>query len=56
MLDWRGYFVIPSNSDRRFILHLCESYDIRTVRAKRPINCRADGRGPVAELVIRNYS
>lgn len=55
-LDRRGCFVMLSNSDIDFIRRLYRGYDIRVVRAKRAINCRADGRGPVEELIIRNYA
>ncbi|NPV29138.1 MAG: DNA adenine methylase [Firmicutes bacterium] len=56
LLDRRGCFVMLSNSDTEFVRQLYRGYDIRVVYAKRAINCRADRRGPVSELVIRNYS
>lgn len=55
ILDQRGCLVMLSNSDMPFIRSLYEGYDIQVVQAKRAINSRADGRGPVNELVIRNY-
>lgn len=55
-LDRRGCFVMLSNSDTEFIRQLYEDYDMWAVRAKRAINCKADGRGSVTELVIRKYS
>jgi DNA adenine methylase len=55
-LDRRGCLVMLSNSDTSFIRELYKDYDIRVVYAKRAINCRADKRGPISELVIRNYS
>ena len=55
-LDRRGCLVMLSNSDTPFIRELYAAYDIRVVFAKRAINCRGDGRGPITELVIRNYS
>ncbi|WP_165859218.1 MULTISPECIES: DNA adenine methylase [Desulfofundulus] len=55
-LDRRGCLVMLSNSDTPFIRELYKNYDIQVVYAKRAINCRADKRGPIAELVIRNYS
>ncbi len=50
-----GCRVMLSNSDTPFIRQLYREFDIRTVTARRVINCRASGRGPVSELVIRNY-
>lgn len=55
-LDRRGCLVMLSNSDTPFIRELYKNYDIQVVYAKRAINCRADKRGPISELVIRNYS
>lgn len=54
-LDALGCLVMLSNSDTPFIRDLYAGYDIQVVHARRNINCRAQGRGPVAELVIRNY-
>ncbi|SHE99390.1 DNA adenine methylase [Desulfofundulus australicus DSM 11792] len=55
-LDRRGCLVMLSNSDTPFIRELYKNYDIQVVYAKRAINCRADKRGPISELVIRNYN
>ena len=54
-LDLTGCLVMLSNSDTPFIRELYRGYDLRVVYAKRAINSRADGWGPVTELVIRNY-
>jgi len=54
-LDRRGCLVMLSNSDTPFIRQLYSGYDIQVVYARRAINCRADRRGPITELVIRNY-
>jgi len=54
-LDSRGCRVMLSNSDTPFIRDLYSGYDITVVTARRSINCRANGRSPVNELVIRNY-
>jgi len=54
-LDRRGCLVMLSNSDTEFIRGLYRGYDVRTVRARRAINSKAERRGPVSELVIRNY-
>lgn len=55
-LDQRGCQVMLSNSDTPLILELYKNYDIKRVTARRAINCRAESRGPINELVIRNYS
>lgn len=54
-LDRRGCLVMLSNSDTSFIRELYAGYDIRVVQARRAINCRPDRRGPINEVVIRNY-
>jgi DNA adenine methylase len=54
-LDSTGCLVMLSNSDTPFIRELYKGYDIQVVYAKRAINSRADRRGPITELVIRNY-
>lgn len=54
-LDKRGCLVMLSNSDTEFIRRLYAGYDIQTVYARRAINCRAERRGAISELVIRNY-
>jgi DNA adenine methylase len=55
MLDERGCKVMLSNSDTELIRRSYKGYDIQVVQARRAINCRADRRGPINELVIRNY-
>lgn len=55
-LNHRGCMVMLSNSDTPFIRDLYSDFCIQTVTARRAINCRAEGRGLVTELVIRNYS
>lgn len=55
MLDQRGCKVMLSNSDTELIRQLYEGFDIQTVLARRAINCCAERRGPINELVIRNY-
>lgn len=54
-LDGRGCLVMLSNSDTPFIRELYSGYDIQVVYARRAINCRPERRGPITELVIRNY-
>jgi DNA adenine methylase len=50
-----GCYLMLSNSDTPLIRDLYAGFRIETIAANRAINCRADGRGPVAELVIVNY-
>lgn len=45
-----------SNADTPLIRELYASFDIQTIQAPRAINSKADGRGNVSEVVIRNYS
>ncbi|RJQ27618.1 MAG: DNA adenine methylase [Peptococcaceae bacterium] len=54
-LDRRGCRLMLSNSDTPLIRELYGDYEIKVVTARRAINCRPDRRGPVTELVIRNY-
>ena len=56
-LDKRGCKVMLSNSDTKFIRDLYKDYKKYTavVNAKRFINCIAEKRGEVAEVVVRNY-
>jgi len=54
-LDAEGCYVMLSNSDTEFIRRLYRDYDIKVVYARRAINSKGDKRGPVKELVIRNY-
>jgi DNA adenine methylase len=51
-----GCYLMLSNSDAPLIRDLYAGFRIETIAANRAINCRADGRGPVAELVIANYT
>ncbi|MGE5542382.1 MAG: DNA adenine methylase, partial [Bacillota bacterium] len=50
--------VMLSNSDTEFVRRLYprDEFVVEVIQAKRPISCRAEGRGVVNELVIRNYS
>lgn len=56
-LDQRGAMLMLSNSDPgdQFFGDLYAGYTIERVPARRSINCRADRRGTVGELIIRNY-
>ncbi len=54
-LDRRGCLVAVSNSDTPDIRELYRGFHIETVRMPRSINCKADGRAPVHELLITNF-
>jgi len=54
-LNRRGCLLMLSNSDNEFIRELYEDFNIVTVQANRAINCRADRRGRISELLIMNY-
>lgn len=54
-LDRRGCKIMLSNSDVPFIRGIYAKYRIDTVAAPRAINCDADKRGLVSEVVVRNY-
>ena len=54
-LQERGVLVMVSNSDTAEIRDLYHGFDLTIVKAARAINCRADGRGVVNELVLRSY-
>lgn len=55
MLDKRGVKFLLSNSSCDFIERLYEGYIITRVGAKRTINARADKRGEINEVLVRNY-
>jgi len=62
-LDRRGHQWMLSNSDPHnvdpgddFFDELYRGFDIKRVVASRAINSKGDGRGKIAELVIRNYA
>lgn len=56
LLDDRGVKWMLSNSHTDFVLNLYQDkYHIRKVKASRAINCKADRRGKVAEVIVTNY-
>jgi DNA adenine methylase len=55
-LDRRGCRVMLSNSGNLEVLALYRGFDVTTLSARRSINSKIDARGPVTEVVIRNYS
>jgi DNA adenine methylase len=54
-LDAKHCNVMLSNSDTDYIRGLYKGYDMKVVYAKRAINSKGTKRGPIKELVIRNY-
>lgn len=62
-LDSKKAYLMLSNSDPKnedsnddFFETIYQGYKIERVPAKRYINCNAQKRGPINELIIRNYS
>lgn len=54
-LSAKGVKVMLSNSDVNAVWDLYKDFDIRRVTATRAINSKADGRGPITEVVVLNY-
>lgn len=54
-LSRRGCLVMLSNSESPSIRQLYAGFRIEQVHASRAINCRADRRGRVTELLVLNY-
>lgn len=54
-LDRCGVNVMLSNSDTPFIRALYEGHVVEKVQAARPINSKAERRGKISELIVRNY-
>lgn len=56
ILDAKKVKWMLSNSHTEFVLGLYQDkYHIRKVEASRAINCKADKRGKVAEVIVTNY-
>lgn len=53
-LDRMGVRFLLSNSDCELIRGIYKDFDIEVVRAPRAVNCRADRRGDVDEVVVAN--
>ena len=53
-LDAMGVRWVLSNSDCALIRELYKRYNIHTVRAPRAVNCKAEGRGDVSEVLVTN--
>jgi len=54
-LDKKGCKVMLSNSDTDFAKELYKDYRMKFVRASRMINCNANGRGEINEIIVMNY-
>ncbi len=54
-LDGKGCRLMLSNSDCDFTRTLYRGFRLETVRARRAINSKADGRGEINELLVLNY-
>lgn len=54
-LNRRGVLFMLSNSNTEFIRELYNDYNIDIIEAKRSINSNSEKRGPVEEVIIRNY-
>ncbi len=54
-LSSRRVKFLLSNSATDFILDLYRDYEINIVQARRAVNTKARGRGPVDEVLIKNY-
>ncbi|MBU4246556.1 MAG: DNA adenine methylase [Nanoarchaeota archaeon] len=54
-LHKRGGNLMLSNSDMDFVKKLYPEFKIHTVRAKRLINSKSEGRGEINEIVVTNY-
>ncbi len=50
-----GVMAMLSNSDTELVRRLYSGFIVETIQAKRPVNCRADRRGAVNEVIVRNY-
>jgi DNA adenine methylase len=51
----RGAKCLLSNADTGFIRELYKGFEITRVKAKRAVNSDSRGRGPVHEVLIKNY-
>lgn len=51
----KGCKVMLSNSDNDLVRELYKDFRIETVKATRAINCKAEKRGQISELLIMNY-
>lgn len=56
VLAERGVAALLSNSDTPFVRELYAGFPIETVYAARAVNSKGNGRGKVAEVIVRNWS
>jgi DNA adenine methylase len=54
-LGERGVRALLSNSDTPYVRELYEGFAVEQVFAARAVNSKANGRGKVAEVIVRNY-
>ena len=54
-LDSKGCYVMLSNSYQEYIERLYRKFEHEIVYAGRAISCKADGRGKIRELIVRNW-
>ena len=54
-LTRKGCYAMLSNSHSDFTLKLFGGFRIATVQAARAVNSKSSGRGPVREIIVRNY-
>ncbi len=54
-LDSMGVKFMLSNSDTEFTNELYSGFEIKKVFAARAINSKADGRGKISEILVKNY-
>lgn len=51
----RGVYVMESNHNTELIRDLYKDFNIQVVFARRNVNCKGSSRGPVEEVLIKNY-
>jgi DNA adenine methylase len=54
-LHERGCHLMMSNSDTLIVEDLYKEFNQVKILAERAVNCKAQGRGKITELVITNY-
>ncbi len=51
----RGVYVMESNHNTELIRDLYKDFNIQVMKARRNVNCKGSLRGPVEEVLIKNY-
>ena len=54
-LNDKGVNFLLSNSSIKFIRDLYKDYNVFSIKAKRAINSKGDGRGEITEVLVKNY-